>query len=638
MEITKDKLKRSAIAAAAAGGFSQYLGAAIVNDFDLVQNHKLQQFWDAFNYNLAHPISSISNALSNEIFTQIQPFLIGGTLFLAGKVLFDKENKYEDASAYGAYGTSRWAKPSEIFNPENITSEMKKEGTILGLYKKKPIIQHNKSFLNRNICVVGGSGAGKTRSIIIPNILKNTEKSIVVIDPKGELYEKTSETKRKQGYDVRLINFKNRDISDRYNLFDYIRRDSDAFKVADSMVSNAGEGSKISKDFWNQKQIAVLQALILYVKYALPKEQQHMGSVMAIAGLPETDLKNLFEGFPPDHIVYVAYATAIEQLKDKTLADVFSTMTNTLNPWLYKDVCEFTAANDFYFEDLGKKKMIVYVIMPIADNEFRPLITTFFSQMFSELYRLADLNYGKLPTGVILELDEFANIGKIPNFEERLSTTRSLGIEVHIVLQDTSQLENRYGKDLAKEILNNCDIKLLLKTSEYETAKYFSQLAGKTTIRIKNESSSKGNKSHSKNESNNYQGRDLITPDEIMKLKFEEALLFISGQQPMKINKAWFDKIKHFKEILGNEVSRESYPAPDRGRYAAFYLEKPIIEKEKEIVETFQFDDPEPYNKDTTDKLISLIKKNEESAAAADPDPEEKEIDSLDDLMSNFKF
>ena len=126
-----------------------------------------------------------------------------------------------------------------------------------------------------------------------------------------------------------------------------------------------------------------------------------------------------------------------------------------------------------YLKNWAKKKMIVYVIIPIADNEFRPLISTFFTQMFSELYRLAGMNQGTLPRPVWLALDEFANIGKITDFETRLSTTRSLKIEVSIIIQDTSQLESRYGKDIAKEIISNCDTRILLKANEPDTAKYF---------------------------------------------------------------------------------------------------------------------------------------------------------------------
>ncbi|USK72631.1 VirD4-like conjugal transfer protein, CD1115 family [Peribacillus asahii] len=633
MEITKEKLKNTGIILTAVGTASQYISASVINSFDYIKNYQFDKFWDSIDYNLFHPITNITNALSNEMFTSIQPFLIGGTLFIAGKYLFNKADKYEDASEYGAYGTARWARDSEIFSSDNITTNPKEEGTLLGLHKRKPIIQHSKSHLNRNICLVGGSGAGKTRSVIIPNILKNTEKSIVVIDPKGELYEKTSQVKREQGYEVHLINFKNRDISDRYNLFDYIRRDSDAFKIADTLVNNAAEGTKVKKDFWNQAQASVLQALILYVKHTLPPEQQHMGSVMNLGQANEEVIKGLFEAYPETHIVRRSYQTAVEKLKDKTLSDVFVTLMQTLNPWQYEDVCQFTAANDFLFEDLGTKKMIVYVIMPIADNEFRPLITTFFSQLFSELYRLADLNYGVLPNGVLLELDEFANIGKIPNFEERLSTTRSLGIEVTIVLQDTSQLENRYGKDLAKEILNNCDIKLLLKTTEYETAKYFSHLAGKTTIKVKNKSNSSGSKSSSKSESNNYISRDLITPDEVMRLKKNDELLFLSGQYPMKVNKAWFDKFKYFKNMLGKEVSRDDYPVANRGEYQVFY---PVVTKEEPEFDEVLFIPNEPEEKQEEIPEETLV--IEEMGPPPPEEPKEEKHDDLEDFMNNFKF
>ncbi|MED3561484.1 VirD4-like conjugal transfer protein, CD1115 family [Bacillus xiapuensis] len=641
MEITKEtknKIKRSAIVAGLAGGASQYIAASIVKDFPLVVNYKFGQFWEALNYNVAHPISTISNALSNEAFTHIQPFLIGGTLLLAWKVLFQKNNKYEDASSYGAYGTSRWANDSEIFNPSNITTKMENEGSILGLHKGKMIIQHKDSHLNKNSLIVGGAGAGKTTGKIIPDIIKQKEKSIVVIDPKGELYEKTSQTKRDQGYEVRLVNFLDRDKSDRYNLFDYLRRDSDAFKVADSLVNSAAEGMKVKKDFWNQAQIAVLQALMLYVKYKCPKEEQHMGSVYNLASASLKEIYLAFQEFDKNHVVYRAYATAIERLlgNEKTLSDVFQTLLNTLNPWQYDDICKFTSANDFLFEELGTKKMIVYVILPVADNEFKPLITTFFTQMFSELYRAASLNQGVLPKKVLLLLDEFANVGKIPNFEERLSTCRSLGIEVSIVLQDTSQLERVYGKEIAKEILNNCDIKILLKANEYETAKYFSNLAGKTTIKVKNNSSSSGSKSSSKSESNNYVSRDLITPDEIMKIDFNDELLFMSGSHPAKVKKAFYFKTKAFKDILGKEVSRDLYPVVDRGEYKAFYPAPEPQQEEFELFVPYENEDGKTVDTETGEILEELSPPDFSDEDV--PPEEEQKKDELADMMANFKF
>lgn len=644
MDITKEKVKHSGMAGGLTLGLSEYLSAAVITEYPLFVDYQFERFYNNVMANLSNPIELYQNALPVDAFTQIQPILLGASLFVAGKTLFKKTDQYEDASDYGAYGTSRWAKDSEIFDKETITTNMKQEGTIVGVHKGKTLLHRQDSFLNRNIIIVGGSGAGKTRSNIIPNILKNKEKSLLVIDPKGELYEKTSQSKRDQGYEVHLVNFKNRDVSDRYNLFDYIRRDADAFKIADMMVNNAGEGTKVKKDFWNQSQISVLQALILYVKYALPPEQQHMGSVYNLANAPLEIIFESFMEFERRHIVRRAFATAIEKLmgNPKTLSDVFQTLLQTLNPWQYDDVCHFTSANDFLFEDLGKKKMIVYVIMPIADNEFKPLITTFFSQLFSELYRLADNNYGVLPKSVMLHLDEFANVGKIPNFEERLSTTRSLGIEVTLILQDTSQLERTYGKEIAKEIINNCDMRLLLKANEFETAKYFSQLAGKTTIKVKNKSSSNGSKSSTKSESINYMGRDLITPDEVQRLKKNEQLLFIAGQYPLKIKKAWFDQIKTFKHMFGNSVSRDEYPVPYRGNYQAYTppasmavaidltkeLDKALATKEEPKEEVLFV--PNVDNK--------LQKVDTETGEILEELSQEEEPDSLEDLMNNFKF
>lgn len=586
MEINKDKVKRSAIASLFTGGALEYLSASVIKDFEYFKNYEFDKFWNLFNSNLASPIDTFSNVLSNDLFLQAQPFILGGMLFVGGKVLLNKNKEYEEAYEYGAYGTARWAKKEDVFNGEDFTSDIKKPGMILGKFKNQLIIQHDESHLNRNVLIVGGSGAGKTRAPVMSNILKNNTSSQVIIDPKGELYESTSEMKRKQGFDVRMVNFKNRNKSDRYNLFDYLRRDADAFKIANAIVSNASEGTKVKKDFWNMGQISVLQALILYVKYALPKEEQHMGSVYSLASTRMDIIGWLFNRFPRNHIVCRAYNTAIAKLGEKTGPDVFQTLMQTLNPWQYDDVCEFTQTNDFLFEDLGKKKMIIYVIIPVADNEFRPLISTFFTQMFSELYLLADQNFGVLPNPVWLGLDEFANIGKLPDFETRISTTRSLGIDVSIIIQDISQLESRYGKELAKEIISNCDTRMLLKANDIDTAKYFSRLAGKTTIRIKNNSNSQSSKSSSKSESSSYIQRDLITESEVTGLKKKEQLLFVAGYHPMRVEKSWFNKIKAFKGILGKKVSREDYELTKRDEYKCFI--PPTVEEINAIIEQEQ--------------------------------------------------
>jgi len=614
--ITKANVKKAAIGTAAVGLASQYLTASVVNDFPLIQNYKFNEFMDSINYNFAHPISTISDALSNDMFHQVQPFLLLGTLYLGGRMLLPKVYRYEDASDVGSHGTARWANDQEIFNKEITTTKLDEEGHIVGMHKGKPLIRKDPAVcdLNANTAVVGGSGAGKTQSNIIPNILKTNTKSMVVIDVKGELYEKTSEFKRQQGYEVHLVNFKNRDISDRYNCMQYIRRDADAYKVATSMVENVGD-EKPKMDFWNLSQISLLQALKLYVKYKLPTEMQHMGSVYALSQLPSDEIRKKFLEFPEGHIVRKAYFSAMDKLQDKTEADVFSTLNQTLNPWQYRDVCEFTAANDFLFEDLGTKKMIVYVMIPIADNEFKPLITTFFSQMFSELYRLADQNLGELPTPVVLLLDEFANIGKLQNFEKRISTTRSLRIEVTIVLQDTSQLEKVYGKESAREIMNNCDTVILLKASEPVSAKYFSEKVGKTTIKMVNRSRSSGSKSSSTTESDTYMGRDLITPDEVTRLNKNYELLFMVGHRPMKIKKPWTNKIKAFKGLQDKQVSRNDYPVRDRGRY--FEYSDELLFDEVLLIPSEDGEEDKMVNTETGEILDQQPKGPEESVKQA---------------------
>lgn len=631
MDFSKEQVKKSAVLVPTLGVGFEYLAAAIANSSG--ENTSISHYVDSLFAQMSSPILNIQQAMENPSFMEYQPLILGAAFVLATKGIWESKKKFEEASDYGAYGTSRWAKSNEIFNKENITSKMKQEGSILAMYNGKPIIQHEESDYNRNVAVVGSSGRGKTAGKIIPNILKNANKSIIVIDPKGELYRKTSETKRKQGYDIKLINFKDTDISDRYNPFDYIRKDSDAKRIAQTLVINSQEG-KMKQDFWNLSQVSLLEAFILYVKYKLPIERQHMGSVIAMAQMGYEIMEDEFKSFPDGHIVKKAYQSALEKLQDKARSDVFATLMQTLNPWKYEDTCQFTFTSDFAFQDIGEKKMIVYVMIPIGESDKRPLIATFFSQLFSELYIKADKNDGQLPRKVLLELDEFANIGVIPKFEERLSTTRSLGIEVSIGIQDPSQLESRYGKEIAREILANCDITMLFGTSEMECAKYFSSLAGKTTIKITNESRSTS-KVKSKSSSTSYVGRDLITPDEVRRMGNNEVLLFLPGQHPMKVNKAWYFKTRFFKNLFGKKVAIEDYPMQPREGYTVF--NPSVLVQAKEMMEE-EFDEELTVDMETGEILSDPPQDEELPEGEEETKEEESKEDDLNDLLSTFKF
>ena len=274
-------------------------------------------------------------------------------------------------------------------------------------------------------------------------------------------------------------------------------------------------------------------------------------------------------------------------------------------------------------------------MMPVADNDFTPLITTFFSQMFSELYRLADYNMGKLPNNVIMLLDEFANIGKLPNFEQRLSTCRALGIEVTIILQDMSQLERIYGKDISREIINNCDTRMLLKAAELQSAKYFSDLAGKTTIQVTNKSHSNSSKSSSKSESSNYVARSLITADEVTRLNKDEMLLFVVGKHPMKIKKAWYFKRKEFKKLIKDEVSRDEYPMTPRGDYEVYYPPtwQELQEQKDQAQEVIDYDDVVTFSDTDIEEFKGIgheAYEYEQEIAATNLDDESFDDDELD--------
>jgi type IV secretion system protein VirD4 len=541
---------------------------------------------------LDQPLQTFTNGLSADLFQQAQPVCFGVFLvtFCAHLLSSDKTKPLENASSYGAHGTSRWATKEEIFDKKDITFSLMEEGLILARYGKKPIILKDKGSTNKNVAVFGGSGAGKSTSLIIPNILNIRNKSIIVTDPKGELYELTAEAKRKQGYKVRLVNFKDIHCSDRYNPMDYIKSPTDARKVSQTLILNTmADGQQPKGDFWDKAEVSLISALMLYVKYFLPESQQHLGSVFELLKSSYEEIDALFMALDEYHIARRAYDQAISKLEDKTRASVFATASVTMDLWKYPEVCEFTYTSDLTFESIGKEPTIVYVVLPVAEDDFRPLISTFFSQLFTELYALADRNYNKLPVPTIFLLDEFNNIGRIPRFEERLSTTRSYGISVMMIIQSIGQLRDRWSKNKADELLDNCDTRIYLGANNHDSVEYFSKLIGKTTIKVQSDSHSSNKHGGSEGVSHSYSGRPLITPDELLRIDHDTAIVLIKGKYPMKVEKAWFYRMKEINSLLAGPCSRYDYPMEDRTIYDVInvkeFIDELIQKQESELQE-----------------------------------------------------
>ncbi|MBY0077963.1 type IV secretory system conjugative DNA transfer family protein [Priestia aryabhattai] len=632
----KDEIKPASVKAGVYGFLSEATGSIIAgmkeplevfrstNQQDLVEG-KVNLYY-VFQPYIEHPFKTMLNGMSTDLFWNIQPICVGIAAAAATWHMIDKmtKDKLEDAAEHGAHGTSRWAKLDEILKSNDITNEAEDAHMILGMQSKffnrrnTVFYLSNESRRNRHVAIIGGSGAGKSRGFMIPNILHINDASLVVTDPKGELYEATSEAKRKQGYKVRLINFKELAQSDRYNPLDYIHEDIDAKLVADAIISNSSLGAKREMTFWDKAELSLLSCFLIYAKEELPEPQKSMASVFELVTSETNYIHYLFRSLPDGSIAKRAYKQAMSKLKGKTEGDVFQTLSATLDLWKYDTVNKFTYTSDFNFADLAKEKTILYVILPVADKNMRPLIGTFFSQMLQELYRVADHNFNKLPVPVELLLEEFNNIGKIPNFEEIQSTSRGYGIGIKMVIQSVEQLKDRWGDKVASELLTNCDTTLYLGSNDKDGNKYFSDLLGPTTKKVSTRSKSKNDKGTSSGENYTYIGRPLQTPDELRRMKDHEAILFIKGNFPIKLKKAWYDKLPAINEQVGEEVSRFDYAIADRSHYDVFVPEdriRKLVElNDGNPLDIAQFTAHRSLIIDTNDPAYHLEKAAEEKA------------------------
>lgn len=426
---------------------------------------------------------------------------------------------------------------------------MNTSGIVMGIKDEKVLIQHEKSKLaNRNAYVVGGPGSFKTQSFVITNVLNIKDCSIVVTDPKGEVYEKTAQIKEAQGYEVRVVNFKNMFLSDHYNPFGYVRKDLDATTVANTIVSAKNDPKR--KDIWFNAQLGLLKSLILYATSEFSPDKRNMEGVLDFLQEfdpeenedGESELDEMFMRLDKKHPARRSYELGFKKSQEKTRASIIISLLTTIGDYVDEEVSKFTSNNDFFFQDIGKKKVALYVLIPTMDSTWEGLINLFFTQMFQELYLLGDKHGAKLPVPTVFLLDEFPNLGRFNNYEEFLATCRGYRIACCTIVQNNTQLMDKYGKDKAESILGNCAIKICLGNVNETTANYFSNLMGKTTVKVETGgrsvpgSGGKGSTSNSKNYS--YSQRSLMNADEILTMDERESILIIAGKYPIKLKKA----------------------------------------------------------------------------------------------------
>lgn len=448
------------------------------------------------------------------------------------------------------HGSAKWGSAKKI-NKTYASSQMIDDK----IFTQNVRVSYDSRTHRRNLLslVVGGSGAGKTRFYAKPNLLQaNT--SFVVLDPKGELTRDTANMLEELGYEIRVLDLINMDRSYCYNPFAYLKTDNDVQKLVTNLFkATTPKGSQSQDPFWDTAASMLLLSLIFYLRYEAPEDEQNFPMVMEMlrAGEVHEDddyyqspLDILFfklERRNPNHIA-VKYYKDYHSGSAKTLKSIQITLAARLEKFNLEAVAKLTATDELDFTSLGERKVALFAIIPDNDTSFNFLISMLYTQLFQQLFWLADTVYqGSLPVHVHLLMDEFANVSLPDDFDKILSVMRSREVSVSIILQNMAQLKALFEKQW-ESIAGNCDEFLYLGGNEKSTHQYVSELLGKSTIDTNTYGKSTG---HSGNYSTNYQntGRELMTPDEVRMLDNNLAILFIRGERPIIDRK--YDITKH---------------------------------------------------------------------------------------------
>ena len=448
------------------------------------------------------------------------------------------------------HGSAKWGNASQL--SKKYADKNKYENIIL-TQNTRIGLDGRKHRRNLNVLVCGGSGAGKTRFYAKPNIMQaNT--SFVVLDPKGEILRDTGFMLEKEGYEIRVLDLINTERSHGYNPFVYLRDDKDVLKLVANLVRNTTpKGAQSNDPFWERAETALLEALILYLVNEAPPEEQNFPMVMEMISAAEVkeedegytsildELFNALEQRNPEHLALKQYRI-FKMAAGKTLKSILISCGARLAPFDIAELREIMSDDELELDTLGDRKTALFLIMSDTDTTFNFVIAMLQSQLFNLLCDKADDVYGgRLPIHVRCLLDEFANIGQIPNFDKLIATIRSREISASIILQSQSQLKTIY-KDAADTIVGNCDTTLFLGGKEKSTLKEISELLGKETIDSFNQSENRGSQvSHGLN----YQklGKELMTQDEIAVMDGGKCILQLRGVRPFFSDK--FDITKH---------------------------------------------------------------------------------------------
>ena len=540
------------------------LYAAIAAAAAYEQDTNLFDLMARFNEVLKHP------ALLR--WTAYTPKCIIGALACYGLAVTLYYSDHENRRPGEEYGSAKWGNARELNK-----RYADRDGKNVILTKRVSIgLDGYKHRRNLNILVVGGSGSGKTRFFCKPGIM-SVNCSYLIVDPKGEMLRSTGYLLKEEGYDIKVFDLIRPRQSDGYNPFTYIRDDPDVLKLMDNLVKNTTPPKGASNDpFWEKAEIALDSALMLYLLYEAPVEEQNFEMLMFMlecARVMEEDeqyqspldlLFQTLEERDPSHIAVREYKV-YKQAAGKTAKSILVTASVRLAAFIFPQYAAMMQTDEMDFASMGERKRAIFCVIPVNDGSMNYLVSMLLTQCFQQLYLRADERYnGRLPMPVRVIQDEWANVAQPDSYPKVLATCRSYNIGINIIVQNIQSIKALY-KDEWEGIIGNCDTLLFLGGGNEPTSlEFVSKLLGKETVHTRTRGQTKG---RSGSNSVNFQqtGRDLMTPDEIRMLPADDALLFIRGEKPVRDKKYNIKKHPNVRRTADGEAKAYIHnpPVPD---------------------------------------------------------------------------
>ena len=504
-------------------------------------------------------------------------------------------------SAKGTYGTSGWMSRKEMAGVLDLVPDLRKhKGVVLGMLDGKAVCIPEEPRINGNLAVYGSSGSMKTRSFCMNRILQAVVRgeSLIISDPKSELYEKSSEYLRDQGYCVKIFNLVSPENSDSWNCLSEVEGQELLAQIfVDVIIKNTTNNGK-GDHFWDSCEMNLLKALVLYVDQSYAEQNRNIGEVYRLLTLSgESDLDSLFENLPPAHPAKAPYSL-YKQASDTVRSGVIIGLGSRLQVFQSELIKKITTRDEIDLELPGQERCAYFLVTSDQDSTFDFLASLFLSFCFIKLVRYADKNCegGKLPVPVHILGEELTACGTIPDLSRRLSVIRSRNISMSCVFQNLAGLQNRYPLNLWQEILGNCDAQLFLGCTDELTAEFISSRTGLASVSVSSKSKQLGtcrisNYTPEYRETSGVGKRPVLTPDEVLRLPITQALVIIRGQKVLKVDKMDYSKHPEASKLRSCKASahipdwqraaQETPPSATSSTSQAPTPKKPVKKKPK---------------------------------------------------------